>query len=99
MFTWFVVSALVATSFVAAQHDTSTPLDKPILVDNLDYLRDGLIANLPTTDYTSDMWEAGMIPTDCKHVAEGGVFDSVVYSPADFEIYNVTYSDVSVLLV
>jgi hypothetical protein len=82
--------ALVAASLVSAQIDPNAPLDKPTLVDSLDYLNDGLESNLPLTDYNSDLWDAGMIPSSCKSIAEGQSL-----APADFQIYNITYNDVS----
>jgi hypothetical protein len=94
MFSLFALSALAAT-IVSAQNDNTSPLDKPNLVDNLDYLSEGLIGSLSETDYTLDQWDYGLIPQDCKTAVTGGVYSDVSYSPADFEMYNVTYSDVS----
>jgi hypothetical protein len=91
-----MLSVLVTAAVVAAQHDTGAHLNKPSLHDNLDYLKPGLIASLPETKYKIDQWGAGWIPQGCKNIAEGKVESSVTYNPADFNIFNVHYSDVCV---
>jgi hypothetical protein len=91
-----ILSVLVTAAVVAAQHDTGAHLTKPTLHSNLDYLKSGLIASLPETQFKIDQWGAGWIPQGCKNIAEGKVESSVTYNPADFNIFNVHYSDVCV---
>jgi len=90
-------SALAAAALVSADHDTGAKLDKPTLHDNLDYLKQGIIDNLPETHFTYEKQAAGTIPDDCNKVATGQIESSVNYSPADFDIFNVKYDDVSSL--
>jgi hypothetical protein len=86
-----IVPALLAASFTAAaDHDTYAKLTKPTLNENIDFLKAGLIKNLPETKYTLKKWDAGWIPSKCKDLAK-----DTKTSPKDFEIYDVTYTDVS----
>lgn len=78
--------ALAATGSMLANGQS---LDKPALTDNLDYLMDGNNNNLASTESSYQQWDAGLIPADCKSIAQNEGKD-----PNDFEIYNVTYSDV-----
>lgn len=88
-------STLAAASLVSAQHDTGAKLDKPTLHDNLDYLKQGLIDNLPETNFRADLQAAGTIPDHCNKIATGQIVNSVNYNPADFDVFNVHYDDVS----
>jgi hypothetical protein len=88
-----LLSILSASTIVLA-HDTGARLTKPALASNLDYLEEGLVKNLPLTPYTVSKWDPGYIPSECKHIASGAIYSSVKYDPADFEIYDVQYSDV-----
>jgi hypothetical protein len=88
-------STLAAAAFVSAQHDSGAKLDKPTLHDNLDYLKPGLIEYLPETNFKYDLQAAGTIPDGCNKIATGQVIDTVKYNPADFDIFNVHYDDVS----
>ncbi|KAL8933803.1 MAG: hypothetical protein Q9216_006204 [Gyalolechia sp. 2 TL-2023] len=68
--------------------DEWTPLDKPPIVDNLDYLQDNLLENFPAAGSNYDTWNPGWIPQDCKDLtAEAG------FNPADITTYNVNYDD------
>ena len=96
VFFFAIMSTFVAATIVSAQRDPGAKLDKPPLQPNIDYLKQGLIDNLPETDHTYKQWAAGWIPEGCKNVAEGKVANGVVYSPGDFLVYDVTYSDVSI---
>ncbi|KAK7193717.1 hypothetical protein DPSP01_000274 [Paraphaeosphaeria sporulosa] len=86
-------STLAAAAFVSAQHDAGAKLDKPTLHDNLDYLKQGIIDNLPETNFNYELQAAGTIPDDCNKVATGQVYNTVNYNPADFDIFNVHYDD------
>lgn len=90
-------STLAAAAFVSAQHDSGAKLDKPTLHDNLDYLKQGLIDNLPETKFNYELQAAGTIPEGCNKVATGQVINTVNYNPADFDIFNVHYDDVRYL--
>ncbi|KAF1970266.1 hypothetical protein BU23DRAFT_367058, partial [Bimuria novae-zelandiae CBS 107.79] len=68
-------------------------IDKPTLHDNLDYLKQGLIDNLPETNFNYELQAAGTIPDHCNKVATGQVFSDVNYSPVDFDVFNVRYDD------
>ncbi|KAH8891452.1 putative conidiation-specific protein, partial [Thozetella sp. PMI_491] len=83
----------LSASTIVLAHDTGSRLTKPALANNLDYLEEGLVKNLPLTPYTVNKWDPGYIPSECKHIASGEVYSSVKYDPADFEIYDVHYSD------
>jgi hypothetical protein len=50
---------------------------------------DGNNNNLASTQSSYQQWDAGLIPADCKSIAQNEGKD-----PNDFEIYNVTYTDV-----
>ncbi|KAF2638199.1 hypothetical protein P280DRAFT_405066, partial [Massarina eburnea CBS 473.64] len=63
-------------------------LTKPVLNQNIDYLKDGLNKNLPETKYTKSQWQSGWIPQACKNLAS-----DTKTSPKDFEIWDVTYAD------
>ncbi|KAI4182851.1 MAG: hypothetical protein L6R41_005747 [Letrouitia leprolyta] len=88
MYTKTVISlafTLLSTLTSADEHDR---LDKPPLVDNLDYLQDGLLQNFPAAGSNYNVWEPGWIPKDCKDLtAEAG------FNPADITTYNVNYDD------
>jgi hypothetical protein len=88
-----IASALVAATVVSAW-DSGAKLDKPALRSNLDYLNQGLVDHLPETSFTKDQWGAGWIPEECKHIVTGNLFDNVNFNPADFNIWNIHYSDV-----
>jgi hypothetical protein len=93
-----IASALVAATVVSAW-DSGAKLDKPALRSNLDYLNQGLVDHLPETSFTKDQWGAGWIPEECKHIVTGNLFDNVNFNPADFNIWNIHYSDVSISLL
>jgi hypothetical protein len=82
--------ALLATGSMLANGQS---LDKPPLTDNLDYLEDGNYNNLAGTQATYVQWDAGLIPADCKSLGQGEGKD-----PNDFEVYDVTYTDVRTFL-
>lgn len=79
-----------ATTVSAANHDAGAKLTKPTLNSNIDYLKDGLNKALPETKYTKKQWEAGWIPQACKNLAK-----DTKTQPKDFEIWDITYEDVS----
>ncbi|KAL9599104.1 MAG: hypothetical protein Q9219_004062 [cf. Caloplaca sp. 3 TL-2023] len=77
--------ALLSTFTSADEYDR---LDKPYIVDNLDYLQPGLLANFPPTGNHYDVWEPGWIPKDCRDITiEAG------FNPADITTYNIHYDD------
>ncbi|KAL8920870.1 MAG: hypothetical protein Q9208_006042 [Pyrenodesmia sp. 3 TL-2023] len=71
-----------------AQGDPTAKLDKPPIVDNLDYLQEGLLKNFPSTTANTDPWSPGWIPKDCKDIVKEAKLD-----PADITTYNVKYDD------
>jgi hypothetical protein len=80
--------------FIAAALAALTPanaaLDKPALTSNLDYLLDGNVANLPSNGGPYwGKWETGLMPADCKSIAE-----SQGLNPTDFEVWDIFYNDV-----
>ena len=64
-------------------------LDKPPLADNLDYLQNGLLQSLQTTDGWYTQWGPDWIPADCKAMTEDANL-----STTDVEVFNVQYDDV-----
>lgn len=68
---------------------STAQLSKPALTPNLDYLLNGNTANLHKTNSSSIKWPPGLIPEDCKSIAEDEGL-----SPADFEVWDVYYTDV-----
>lgn len=68
--------------------DVSSHLDKPPLVNNLDYMAPGLMDNFPIVHSTYKPWSAGWIPKDCKDEAE-----SAGQSAQDITTYDVQYDD------
>jgi len=66
----------------------SGKLDKPPNQDNLNYLEDGLMKNLPSTESTYSTIAGGLIPQDCANMASDNKFD-----PSDITAYQVTYHD------
>ncbi|OJJ07852.1 hypothetical protein ASPVEDRAFT_66052 [Aspergillus versicolor CBS 583.65] len=80
-------SAFLAAALAAIP--ASAALDKPALTPDLDYLLDGNTANLPQNGGAHwGKWEDGLMPEDCKSIAEGQDLN-----PADFEVYDVFYDD------
>ncbi|KAI4158378.1 MAG: hypothetical protein LQ342_007508 [Letrouitia transgressa] len=63
-------------------------LDKPPLTDDLVYLHQGLIDNLPINTYTMDQWIEGWIPQDCKSMTEEAGLNT-----ADIQTFNVHFDD------
>ena len=96
MFTKLVYIIVLLAAFTYAAVDpyaTVNPeakLTKPPLEDDLDYLKAGMIEALGPVAHNSEQWAAGVIPADCKSLAEGEQF-----SAADLTAYQVTYADVS----
>ncbi len=81
-------SVLLAAALAAIP--ASAELGKPALTPDLDYLLDGNTANLPQNGGPYwGKWEDGLMPEDCKSIAEGQDLN-----PADFEVYDVFYDDV-----
>ena len=68
--------------------DEWSRLDKPKLVDNLDYLKPGLLANFPASSSHYNVWGPGWIPQDCKDITS-----KANLNPADISTYNVQYDD------
>ncbi|KAL3462369.1 hypothetical protein BJX64DRAFT_141726 [Aspergillus heterothallicus] len=74
---------------LAALTPANATLDKPALTDNLDYLLDGNVANLPSNGGPYwGKWETGLMPADCKSIAESQGLD-----PTDFEVWDIFYDD------
>ena len=88
-------STLAAAALVSGQNDPGAKLNKPTLHDNLDYLKQGLIEHLPETNFRYELQAVGTIPDNCNKVATGQIYDTVNYNPADFDVFNVYYDDVS----
>jgi hypothetical protein len=81
-------SIFIAAAFAALSK--AQTLDKPALTSNLDYLLDGNVANLPSNGGPYwGKWEAGLIPADCKSLAEGEGLN-----PSDFEVWDIFFDDV-----
>ncbi|KAL4881635.1 hypothetical protein BJY04DRAFT_218079 [Aspergillus karnatakaensis] len=79
-------SAFIAAAFAALAR---AQLDKPALTSDLDYLLEGNVANLPSNGGPSwNKWEAGLIPADCKSIAEGEGLNAT-----DFEVWDIFYDD------
>ncbi|KAL8998817.1 MAG: hypothetical protein Q9188_006020 [Gyalolechia gomerana] len=88
MYTKSVLGLGLTLLFVLTSADEWSPLDKPPLVDNLDYLQENLLENFPAAGSNYDPWNPGWIPRDCKDLtAEAGL------NPADITTYNVNYDD------
>ncbi|KAL8965677.1 MAG: hypothetical protein Q9183_003738 [Haloplaca sp. 2 TL-2023] len=71
--------------------DENSRLDKPALLDNLDSLGPGLLANYPIVRSKYHSWDGPQndyIPDACKAEAENNGF-----SVDDFKTYEVTYDD------
>ena len=47
-------------------------------------------ANIPTVSWTSSHWSSGWIPETCTGARDGWLSQ---FSPWDFDVLNVTYSD------
>ena len=86
-----IIPALVAATLAsAASHDTRAKLTKPVLNQNIDYLKDGLNKHLTETKFKKSQWQSGWIPQACKNLAS-----DTKTQPQDFEIWDVTYDDVN----
>ncbi|KAL2871414.1 uncharacterized protein BJX67DRAFT_377189 [Aspergillus lucknowensis] len=80
----FIVAALAALSPARA-----ADLDKPALTSNLDYLLEGNVNNLPSNGGPYwGKWEAGLMPADCKSIAEDQGLN-----PTDFEVWDIFFND------
>lgn len=67
------------------------PNTKPAISPAFDFggrVESGLANNLQPTQSTWDQWGAGWIVADCKAFAQNHG-----YSPSDFEVFNVRYTD------
>lgn len=84
MLTTSLLAAVVVASLAQAQR-----LTKPPLENSLDYLKDGLLNNLPSVHSTNIQW-GGWIPQDCADMAKNSGLN-----PDDVLTYSVTYDDVS----
>ncbi|KAL4798403.1 hypothetical protein BDV19DRAFT_356946 [Aspergillus venezuelensis] len=81
--------SVLLAAVLAAVAPANAQLDKPALTDNLDYLLDGNVANLPSNGGPYwGKWEDGLIPADCKSIAE-----SQGLNPTDFEVYDIFFDD------
>ncbi|KAL8756286.1 MAG: hypothetical protein Q9184_004548 [Pyrenodesmia sp. 2 TL-2023] len=78
----------ILAALAQAQGDPNAKLDKPPIVDNLDYLQEGLLQNFPSASANTDAWGPGWIPKDCKDIVTGAKLN-----PADITTYNVNYDD------
>jgi hypothetical protein len=69
-------------------------LGKPVLFkDGLGpHVNDKMMANMPSTKSTYKQWAAGTIPETC---ANEGKNANPSLNPADFQIFDVTYTDCS----
>ncbi|KAL9613819.1 MAG: hypothetical protein Q9167_001666 [Letrouitia subvulpina] len=79
-----------ATVFSALSLVDGQRLDKPPLTNDLEYLRPGLLDNLPSVNQNHDKWGDGWIAQDCKNMAEEQGLNA-----ADVETWNVKYDDVN----
>jgi len=85
-----VVAGLAATT--AAQAITPGTPTKPTMNPpfNMDQAETDLTNDLPSHSYTHDAWAAGFVPRACYNEAIANNL-----KPADFEVWNVHYSDCS----
>ena len=89
--TFFTTISLAAV--IQADFDPEAKLTKPALVDNFDYLKDPMLAVIPTVPATVEQWGGGWIPQDCASLAQDNNL-----SAADVTAYNVKYTDVCSVL-
>lgn len=78
-------------STVVTPKHKSTRLSNEPLSQDLNYLKDELIAHMPATNATALQWEGGWLPKDCQDQMVG----KYNVSASDIEVYNVTFDDCS----
>lgn len=90
------LASTLATASIATvmAGDPSAKIDKPLMQQNLDYLKPALIDNLPETHFTYELQAPGTLPEGCYNIATGKVESSITFPPSDFDIFNVHYDDV-----
>ena len=83
----YAVVLLAAAAYAAV--DPEAKLTKPPLENGLDYLKSGMLKALGPVAHTPKQWPTGVIPANCKSIAERQKF-----SAADITAYEVKYTDV-----
>ncbi|KAL8649656.1 MAG: hypothetical protein Q9226_005484 [Calogaya cf. arnoldii] len=81
--------SLLAT--FAYPQEIPQPIDKPILHEDLDYLKDNLLKYMPTVGRNFDQWsDQDWIPQWCLDRSKD---ENDAFNPADIRTYNIRYDD------